>query len=335
MGNNYLALSISNKYIQNLQPSVSPLSICESNDQQQYSTNTRASALNQESNSPLREPAKEVDKAIEVPQEVKKDFLNLTRLFSALVTEIEGAFRRSDVPLQDIQRFVEEECELSPLSGAQATIENVFSRVRQHYSLLDYTLLEFLVQTFLSENKPLLQKLMAYSESVDAFKNSAKLIHLMGLIEKQITTDRHKIVKLKSREFWGKIRLKKLETFVTEILHVLYNQVSQISVGRGCICVSAWMIPDIADPLSLIPSQPQAFIKAMGIVSLHIGDSVVYDIPGEGCEVMEAAMLQAIELKSTRAIELLQAIGYDPEVEEKKLTASLKNEGQLILYVCP
>ena len=334
MGNNYLVLSISNKYIQNLQPSVSPLSSCEFNDQQQYSTNTRASALNQESNSPLREPAEAVDKAIEVPQEVKKDFLNLTRLFSAFVTEIEGAFRRSDVPLQDIQRFVEEECELSPLSGAQATIENVFLRVRQHYSLLDYTLLEFLVQTFLSENKPLLQKLIAYSESVDAFKNSAKLIHLMGLIEKQIATDRHKIVKLKLREFWGKIRLKKFEKFVTEILDVLYNRVSQISVGRGCICVS-WMIPDIADPLSLIPSQPQAFIKAIGIVSLHIGDSVVYDIPGEGCEVMEAAMLQAIELKSTRAIELLQAIGCDHEVEKKNLTACLKNEGQLILYVCP
>ena len=43
---------------------------------------------------------------------------------------------------------------------------------------------------------------------------------------------------------------------------------------------------------------------------------MVYDSTGEvpGCEVLEAAMLQAIELKNTRAIELLLAVGCSPEV---------------------
>ena len=343
MDNCYLARCIRNKYCQTSEQKVSPVSTAKPSTpdrQRQRSSASDSASMNQKDDSThssvFRENNKET--VIDVPEEVKKDFLNLTRLFSALVTEIECAFRRSKIPIQDLQRFIEEECELAPLSGVEATIENVFSRARQHYSLLGYNLLEFLVQTFLSENEPLQKKMSVYSETVNRFKNSAKLIDLMCLVEKQVKTDRHKIVKLKLREFWAKITVKKFEKLVIEIFDVLYNRVSQISVGRGCICVS-WVIPDMADPLSLIPPQPQAFIKAIGIVSLHIGDSVVYDIPGEGCEVMKAAMLQAIELKSTRAIELLQAIGCDHEVEKDNLlhrrsgsSSKLRNPLSFVMY---
>ena len=342
MDNCYLARCIRNKYCQTSEQKVSPVSTAKPSTpdrQLRCSSASDSASMNQKDSTPssvFRENNKET--VIDVPEEVKKDFLNLTRLFSALVTEIECAFRRSKIHIQDLQRFIEEECELAPLSGVEATIENVFSRARQHYSLLGYNLLEFLVQTFLSENEPLQKKMSVYSETVNRFKNSAKLIDLMCLVEKQVKTDRHKIVKLKLREFWAKITVKKFEKLVIEIFDVLYNRVSQISVGRGCICVS-WMIPDIADPLGLIPPRPLEFIKAVGIVSLHIGDSVVYDIPGEGCEVMGAAMLQAIELKSTRAIELLQAIKCDPEVEKDSLlrrrsgsSSKLRNPLSFVLY---
>ena len=315
MDNCDLARCISKKY-NPLSLQLSSQKSCDDSGRQPCSLSSESSStdsLNHDES--LRESLDTSREAItDVSVEIKTDFLNLTQLFPSLVSEIGSAFRNSNIPLQNLQMFIEEECELAPFLEQEATLENVFSRIQQHYSLLNYTLLEYLVQTFLSENDPLLQKLSAYTEVVNRFKSSTNMADLSYLIgEPPLTTGQCKIVKLKLREFWRKIRLRKFEKMVMEILGVLYNSLSQISVARGCICVS-WVIPDMADLFGLIPPRPLEFIKAIGIVSLHIGDSIVYDIPGEGCEVMEAAMLQAIELKSTRAVEVLLAAGCDPEV---------------------
>ena len=110
--------------------------------------------------------------------------------------------------------------------------------------------------------------------------------------------------------------MKQFEKVITDVLGTIYDLVSHISVGKGCMCVT-WIIPDVVGT-KLIKPQPLEFIRVIGIISLHIGDTVVYDIPGEGCEVLEAAMLQAIELKNTRAVELFLAVGCDPEVATYK-----------------
>ena len=52
-------------------------------------------------------------------------------------------------------------------------------------------------------------------------------------------------------------------------------------------------------------------------------------MPSEGCEVMEAAMLQAVELKNTRAVELLLAVGCNPEVITYKPNISVKITAEL------
>ena len=56
---------------------------------------------------------------------------------------------------------------------------------------------------------------------------------------------------------------------------------------------------------------------------------MIYNMPSEGCEVMEAAMLQAVELKNTRAVELLLAVGCNPEVITYKPNISVKITAEL------
>ena len=316
MNNRYLAREIERRYIQHPSPVSNdehpPSHIADQQQQSIASQSSNSASKNKEDDSPLKDPENSNKEVIEVSQEVKDDFLSLTQRFSALVTDIESAFRSSKVPIQEVQRFIEEECELQPLTGDKATIEKVFSRLHQHYSLLDYRILVSLVQTFLSKKKKLRCKMANYNDAVDRFKSSTSLLDLMSLIKEQATGGKHKIVKLKVRDFWGKATLKKFETMVTEVLDVLYNYTSHISVGRGCICVS-WVIPNQLDSSSL-SLKPLKFIKIIGVVSLHIGDKEIYNIPGEGCEVMEAAMLQAIGLRNEQAVELLLKVGCDLEV---------------------
>ena len=78
-------------------------------------------------------------------------------------------------------------------------------------------------------------------------------------------------------------------------------------VTEGCICIS-WVVPDTFTAKS-ITMQSLEFIELIGIISLHIGDEEVYNIPGDGCEVLEAAMIQAIKLENKEAIEVLLSFG--------------------------
>ena len=154
---------------------------------------------------------------------------------------------------------------------------------------------------------------MNFEKAVNNFESSAKMIQLVDLIkEKQVIIGGDKIVKLKVRKFWEDITVKQFVKVANEILGTLYDVMSQISVGKGCICIS-WVIPDI-DTTKLVPDHSVEFVRIIGVISLHIGSDVIYNIEGEGCETIEAAMLQAIELKNTRAIELLLAMGCNPEV---------------------
>ena len=86
-------------------------------------------------------------------------------------------------------------------------------------------------------------------------------------------------------------------------------------VTDGCCCVS-WIIADDVPASQLLPNHSKELFKIIGVISLQIGEEMVYNSTEEvpGYEVLEAAMLRAIELKNTRAIELLLAVGCSPEV---------------------
>ena len=107
--------------------------------------------------------------------------------------------------------------------------------------------------------------------------------------------------------------MTQFESTMNVILDTLYELLSNITVGTGCICVS-WNIPPSVDHTKLLPKLSLEFLQIIGVISLHIGENVIYHVGEEGCQTLEASMLQAIELKNTRAIELLLAVGCRPEV---------------------
>ena len=193
-----------------------------------------------------------------------------------------------------MQDLIEDQCGIEPLPDAKATIDVVLKRIRPHYSILNLNVLIFLVENLLGSNE-MLQKCMAdYMQIVDQFKSSARMIELVDLIKtKQTTTTKHKIMKLKVQEFWSQFTMDQFEKVMNEILETLYKLASQISVGKGCICVS-WIIPSI-DTTKLITLHPMEFLNTIGMISLHVGDV-------------------SVRLKNRRAIELLLSVGADPQL---------------------
>ena len=259
---------------------------------------------------------RERNKNINVPPEITSEFRSLFDRFTLLNLKIKNAFLKSRVNFSDVQHVINRQCGLEPLVGKKTTFDVVFRRLEQNCSIFDSHVLVFLIKTFLSRNQILQRELKDYRKAVDAFKSSAKMGHLVHLIEGGSSTGNSadcRNVKLKVKEFWNHFTIKQFEKAMTELLGTLYDHVSQISVVRKCLCIE-WIIPDI-DTTNMIPRHSLEFTRIIGVLSLHIGDDVLYDHTTEkGSEVLDAAMLEAIQLKNTKAIEFFLAMGCNPEV---------------------
>ena len=248
---------------------------------------------------------------------VGSEFLPLFKRYASLSFKIRESFKASNIDVENMQGLIEDLCGLPPLPQNEASVFAVFDRLKKHCSILNFQPLTCVVDVLLSNKKTLRKDLKKLEKAMDVFKRSAKMTAVVNLIEshyESIRDDDKKILKLKVQEFWKTLNLKQFETVIKEILGTkLYTKLSHITVGTGCICVS-WIIPPSVEYTKLLPKLSLEFLQIIGVISLHIGDDVIYNVGEEGCQTLEAAMLQATELKNTGAIELLLAVGCSPEV---------------------
>ena len=251
----------------------------------------------------------------ELIDEIGEEFQSLSDRFDYLTIKIRRSFKAT-ASLEEMQHVVEVKCGLLPLPENEATVEGVFNRLLKKCSILNFRPLMFAVSALLSNEETFQMELSNLKASVDSFNRSSKMVDLATLIKSHQSSegnDDHKTVKLKLRDFWIEFTMEQFETMINAILDTLYDQLSHISVGTGCICVS-WIISPSVNYTKLLPKLSLEFLRIIGVISLHIGDDVIYNVGEEGCQTLEAAMLQAIELKNTRAIELLLAAGCSPKV---------------------
>ena len=249
--------------------------------------------------------------------EVDNEFLPLFKRYASLSFKIGRSFKASNIDVENMQGLIEDLCGLPPLPQNEASVFAVFDRLKKHCSILNFQPLTCVVDDLLSNEETLRKDLIELEKAMDVFKRSAKMTAVVNLIESHYETirdDDKKILKLKVQEVWKTLNLKQFETVIKEILGTkLYTKLSHITVGTGCICVS-WIISPSVDYTKLLPKLSLEFLQIIGVISLLIGDDVIYNVGEEGCQTLEAAMLQATELKNTGAIELLLAVGCSPEV---------------------
>ena len=252
---------------------------------------------------------------VKLPPEITSEFQSLFDRFTTLNLKIKKAFAKSRVNLSDVEHVIHRQCGLEPLVGEKTTFDDVFRRLEQTCSIFDSHVLTFLIRSFLSRNQILLRELKEYEKAVDTFKSSAKMGHLVRLIKRRrsVRNGGSRNLKLKVKELWKQFSMKQFEKAMTELLGKLCDHVSQMSVDEGSLCIE-WIIPDI-DTTNMIPCHSSEFTSIIGVLSLHIGDDVLYDHTTEkGGEVLDAAMLEAIQLKNTEAIEFFLAMGCNPEI---------------------
>ena len=303
MGNHALADHIDSTYIH---PSLEPPS-------ESSSSNT-----SEQSGASIPVSVDPTAPEVMVPSEVSKQYSSLSRRLTKLCLCFKNALKVSNEDIEDVQHVIKRHCDLPRFAGNEATWRNVFHRLDEECSMFDDPhVLNFISDIFLSDNQVLSRQMGEFEKAVDSFKSSAKMCYLVDLLKKKkCKRSNSQIIRLKVQERWSRCRLKNFETAMKMLLGSLYRHLSFLSVDRGCYCISWIIAADVPHASQLLPKHSKELFKIIGVISLQIGKEMVYDSTGEvpGCEVLEAAMLQAIELKNTQAIELLLAVGCSPEV---------------------
>ena len=304
--NHALAKHINSMYIH---PSLEPPSESSSSNSEQSGA---GSSIHDSVDKTSRGPK------VMVPPEVSEQYSSLSIRLGKLNLSIRNALKASNENLQDIQNILENRCGLQPYDAGSETAkwENVFHRVIKECSMFDDPhVLRVIIDTFLSDNQVLSRQMREFEKAIDSFKSSAKMGHLVDLLKKKKRSSKSQIIKLKLKEHWSRCTVTHFETAMRKLLGSLYGRLSCMLVTDGCCCIS-WIIAAGVPASQLLPKHSKKLFKIIGVIFLHIGEEMVYESTGEvpGCEVLEAAMLQAIELKNTQAIELFLAVGCSPEV---------------------
>ena len=274
------------------------------------------------------------DDSVFVNKQIIKAFNTLTSSFARLVLHIRNMLQKESVSIHDVQIFLQAKCNLEPFSPDMVTMEKVFSRLHahRHYCFLNYHVLISIVDTFLGKSKLLKKSIENYSSELKSFKESTEMKQLMGMIkEKQDIYGRHRVVELKLYNYWENISIRRFERMAKAVFQESYDCFVQIRVSDGCMCVS-WVVPDTSALMHIKTKLLNfKFMKAVGIISVKIGDGIVYECLHEGCSVLESAFLQAFELEHVHAMELLLAVGCDFNTQtytgELAITSAMKMKG--------
>ena len=303
MGNHALAEHIDTTYIH---PSLEPPSESSSSN-----TSEQSGASIPDSDQTSRAPE------VMIPPEVSKQYSSLSRRLTKLCLCFKNALKASNEDIDDVQHVIKHHCDLPHFAGNEATWKNVFHRLDDECSMFDDPhVLSVISDIFLSDNQVLSRQMGEFENALDSFKSSTEMGHLVDLLKKKkCERSSCQIIRLKVQERWSRCRLNNFETAMKMLLGSLYRHLSFLSVDKGCYCIN-WIIGADIPASQLLPKHSKQLFKIIGVISLQIGEEMVYDSTGEvpGCEVLKAAMLQAIELKNTGAIELLLALGCSPEV---------------------
>ena len=267
------------------------------------------------------------DDIVFIDPRIANNFNKITTSFASLVLDVRNTLQRRSIPIDEIQFFLQDLRNLEPLSSEVATLERIFSRLRQYYCFLNYHVLISIVDRFLSSDMHLKQVFKDYTTQLQKFKKLAKMKDLMRLIKEQRELHgSHKVVEIKLHSYWDKITIQRFERFARVIFLESYKLHVQIRVVDGCMCVS-WIVPDVYKCTDVLLNDKN-LMRTLGIILLKIGDSIIYECLDEGCSILESAFLQAFELEDIRAMELLLAVGCDTNTQtytgEVAITSAMK-----------
>ncbi len=158
---------------------------------------------------------------------------------------------------------------------ANATVNDVWFKLKMHWDFLNYTLLEHLVNTF--GDKALQKSMEDYKKKLDNFRRKTRLC-VFAEYSKELREDEALLkLKVKLNMKWEECTLQDLEKWKVNITQKLLLPDYTLMLeyfGPGCISVT-WTVPCLFVTLlmeTMTTTDTKAFREEFGIISMTIDD---------------------------------------------------------------
>ncbi|XP_019860958.1 PREDICTED: uncharacterized protein LOC109589295 [Amphimedon queenslandica] len=253
-----------------------------------------------------------------------KDFCQLITRFEALVDKIHGHLA-DQVKHQKLQagkvvrvEFIEEKWKLSEGIPDEVSIDTLFNYIQDHYSFLNCSLIEAIVNKHVDKSSRLQEDMKVYVEEMNHFKHSQCLQDLQYAIEnvenynpsEGSDTSCKVVIKLIGK--WDKMIINDLESFLR---HYFEDEdvFNYLQITPGSVCIS-YLVPcsAIAHITTAVKSKSESMHR-VGVFYFSINGDILLD---EKDVNFNESLIEAVKLCEVYEVSLLLSLGADPCYED-------------------
>ena len=247
--------------------------------------------------------------------EVLRNCSELQEKFATLVSSLKSEL--SLISLSKIRRFVTRELKGFSYQKRPSSIDQIFSSAQNHFCFLNHSLIEAIISEFLPSSI-IGKKLVEYKEELKYFTNLAKLkdlihcempkMHLYGGID---------FIHLTLTKCWANLSLENIHKLLSILFAKKSNALTHISIDEEKSFCITWLVPKgIIPDLASISRTKVAFMSRVGIITLTVGQELVFQQHHSKAEIAEKVLnntlINASISGEAMKVSLLLALGSDP-----------------------
>ena len=236
-------------------------------------------------------------------------------IFGDIAADVETKCRSlvssGELHLSDLTTRLRPEEDVYEISGITKvqTVEELFDKVSKCWTFLDCELLKIVIKK-LPNATSLLSRVEAHMNNVHIFMKHSTIESLKKkispLIGQSILAHGDIVVVFKLQNAWDKKSMKLFDILVQTLFPLeSHNKMKWYEIGPGSVCITLIAQKQISGYLILTSKRKLVFMKLVGIFSLKISDTIVFDDDENKSFAFDESFLEASTVGNLDALQFL------------------------------
>ena len=247
--------------------------------------------------------------SVYIDYDIAIDIMCLESKYINLLYNTKAALQKNAIPFLQLQCFIKAHIGgTSTIYDMNPTLDGLFHTLIATTSFLDYGIVTALIQTYL-QNFDVKNDCTMYIQEVKTFCSSTTLGELKKDCEKKMALLPHtEKILLKVDDRWNDVTIERFKRLLKVIFRSMFTR---MEVKHGSLVITGTVLAqkmiDIVTPWDI------AFIKAIGVLLLKVGDTVIYEVPEQEHTsiTLEEGLSAALQSGNVSAVALLLAVSID------------------------
>ena len=282
-----------------------------------------------------------------IEKEVVIDLKELHESFGDIASDVEkkckSLISSGKLDLTDLTTRLKQEEDVYMISGIAEikTSQELFAVISKSWNFLDCELLKILAKEIPDDNV-LLSQVKGHMKKVSSFMNSTieyLRCKISPIDQSLLPPGSIKNVVFKLQGVWDQKSFSVFDKLLkTVYLNAGRNELKLYKISLGCVQITLIAHEQISDYLISTSKQKSVFMKLVGIFSLKISDTIVYDDDENKSFAFDESFLEASLIGNLDALKFLISIGVNIDYQSKEsktalMIASKNGHKEIVKYL--